>query len=118
MKKVIAFAAVLALMLTMVGGAYAADVKANITGSVVVKEKAVSIRVTTAKGEDGKPIAALAGKVLAVTGAKAADVEKLAGKHVEASGTVKDDKEIDVTTVAEKTAPAPKPAAPAPAPAK
>jgi len=91
-----------------------ADVKATVTGKVEVKTEKVDgkdakvayINVTEAKGEDGKAIADLKGKSLKAIGAKAAEVEKHAGKEVEAKGTVKAGKEIDVTSVAEKTAPA------------
>jgi hypothetical protein len=63
---------------------------------------------------------ALKCKVLTVVGPKAADVEKLAGKEVEATGVLKEnDTQLDVNFVAEKkAAPAPaKPAAPAAKPA-
>lgn len=93
-----------------------ADVKATVTGKVEVKTEKVAgkdakvsyINVAEAKGEDGKVIADLKGKSLKVIGAKAADAEKLAGKEVEAKGTVKAGKEIDATSIAEKTAPAAK----------
>jgi len=108
MKKILTLATVMVFALSLVGVAYAADV----SGKVEVKEKVCSIKVSEAKGDDGKVIADLKGKDLKVTGAKCADVEKLAGKEVEAKGKIKDNKEIDVASVAEKKAPAPK--APAP----
>ncbi|HPO14346.1 MAG TPA: hypothetical protein PLI09_12950 [Candidatus Hydrogenedentes bacterium] len=40
--------------------------------------------------------------MLPVTGAKVVDVEKLAGKKVEATATIKDNKEIVVSAVVEK----------------
>jgi glycine betaine/choline ABC-type transport system substrate-binding protein len=75
-----------------------------------VKEKVVSIKIAEAKGADGKVVADLTGKTLKVTGAKVADVEKLAGKEVQVKGTVKGT-DIDVTMVAEVKAPVAPPAA-------
>jgi hypothetical protein len=124
MKKVVTLAAILVAVAIAGYGfnAFAADVKATVTGKVEVKAekvdgkdvKVTSIAVAEAKGEDNKAIADLKGKVLKVVGAKVADVEKLAGKEVEAKGVVKEAKEMDVTSVVDKT-PVPKPAAPKPA---
>jgi hypothetical protein len=55
------------------------------------------------KVADGKTCCANSkGKTVKVVGAKAGDVEKLAGKEVEIKGTCKGGKEIDVALVAEK----------------
>ncbi len=102
MKKLVTLAVAVALVVAFSGVAMAADV----TGKVEVKDKVVSIKVAEAKGDDGKAIDALKGKDLKVAGAKVADVEKLSGKEVEAKGAIKDNTEIDVTSVAEKKAPA------------
>lgn len=77
----------------------------TVDGKVAVKTennvKTVSITVTAAKDGEGKAVADLAGKTLTVSGAKVADVEKLADKTVTATGMVKD-ATINVLTVAEK----------------
>ncbi len=94
--------------------AAAKDVKASITGMVHLKTekvngqdvKHVELTVTSAKNDTGAAIPALAGKMLQVTGPKAADVEKLAGKSIEVKGIVKDNKTIEVESVIEKPAPA------------
>lgn len=88
-------------------------VKCDVTGKVVSaknkKGQEVSqIVVTEAKGADGKPVAALAGKTLNVAGPKAAEVKKLMGKVVQASGMVVKNKRITVDAVKEAAA---KPAA-------
>jgi len=112
MSKLVTIAVAVALAMSFTGVAFAAEV----IGKVDCKDKVCSIKVSEAKGDDGKAIDALKGKDLKVIGAKAADVQKLAGKEVLAKGAIKDNKEIDVASVAEK-APAAAPAAPA-APAK
>jgi len=119
MKKVMVLAVIGVFALSMIGAAYAADVKATVAGKISVADKVASVKVSEAKGDDGKAIADLAGKSLTISGAKAADAVKLAGKDAVIKGTVKDGKDIAATDVAEKkaAAPAPKPAAPAPAPA-
>jgi hypothetical protein len=110
MKKVLTLGLILMFVVALVAPAYAADLVVTAKGKVEVKEKVVSINIVSAKGPDGKAVADLAGKTLKVTGAKVADVEKLAGKEVEVKGTVKGE-EIDVTMVIEIKAPvAPKPA--------
>ncbi len=101
-----------------------APMKAEVTGKVVEKAemkdgkevKSYSLEVAECKCSDAKCAADMKGKSLALTGSKLADVEKLAGKEVTASGEVKDGKTLDVHTIAEKAAPAAA-AAPAPAPA-
>lgn len=108
MKKFTTFALAVAIALAFSGAAFAADV----IGKVEVKDKVCSIKVSEAKGDDGKAIDALKGKDLKVVGAKCADVEKLAGKEVTAKGAIKDNTSIDVASVAEQKAPA-APAAPA-----
>ena len=104
-------ATTLALAVCMLGigtHAYAADpVPApmpmkgvEITGKAICKSetkdgkttKVCSITVFSAKGADGKPIADLNGKTLKVTGAKSAEIEKLADKDIVAHGTVSVDK--------------------------
>lgn len=112
MKNVVALATILTLTLVLAGGAFAADV----SGKVAVTGKVVSIKVSEAKGDDGKVIDALKGKDLAVVGPKVADVEKCKDKEVTAKGAIKGNKEITVTEVKE-CAPAAAPAAAAPAPA-
>ena len=110
MKNVLTLGLILIFAVALVAPAYAADLVVTAKGKVEVKEKVVSIKIAEAKGADGKAVADLAGKTLKVTGAKVADVEKLAGKEVEVKGTVKG-ADIDVTAVAEVKAPvAPKPA--------
>jgi len=110
MKKALMFGTILMFAVAMVAPAYAADLVVTAVGKVEVKDKVVSIKVAEAKGADGKAVADLKDKVLKVTGAKVADVEKLAGKEVEVKGTVKG-ADIDVTAVAEKKAAEKKPAA-------
>jgi len=118
MKKVFAFVGILALVLAFTAtSAFAADLKASVTGKVTKGEKSTTIKVDTAKGEDGKDIADLKGKDIEVKGDKLADVQKLAGKDVTAKGAVTDNASINVTSVEEKKAEAAKPAAPAAKPA-
>ena len=75
------------------------------------------VMVSSAKGADGKPLDALKGKLLRVVGPKLADVQKLAGKEAELTGTAVNGKRIKVDAVKEAAAgapaakPAPKPAA-------
>ncbi len=95
-----------------------------VVGKIEVKTEKVGEKeakvpyLTVAEAKEGaKEVAALKGKVLKVVGPKVADAEKLAGKEVEAKGVVKEDKEIDVTLVVEKKAPAKPVAKPAAAPA-
>jgi hypothetical protein len=116
MKKALLLGTILVFAVALVAPAYAADLAVSATGKVEVKDKVASIKITEAKGTDGKPVAELAGKVLKVIGAKAADVEKLAGKEVEVKGVVKG-AEIDVASVA-AVAPAPAPATAPAAPKK
>ncbi|GEM_PF-4647452 len=86
------------------------DAVTHVVGKVSVKTEKVGdadvkvpyIVVAEAKAEDGKLVLDLVGKSLKVTGPKAAEVEKLDGKEVEAKGVVKDEKTIEVQTVAEK----------------
>ena len=103
MKKALTFGMILMFAVALVAPAYAADLAVTATGKVEVKDKVVSIKIAEAKGADGKAVADLKDKVLKVTGAKVADVEKLAGKEVEVKGLVKG-AEIDVLAVAEKKA--------------
>ncbi|MCX5758257.1 MAG: hypothetical protein NTU83_07070 [Candidatus Hydrogenedentes bacterium] len=101
MKKVLTLVTIMAVTLAFAGVAFAADGPVTATGKIEVKDKVSSLKVAEAKGADGKAVADLAGKDLKCTGAKAADCAKLAGKEVEAKGTVKG-AEIDVTAIAEK----------------
>lgn len=98
--QVLGIALLIALCISLSG--FAADVKATVTGKVSVQNNVASISVTEAKDATGKAIADLNGKSLKVIGAKSADVVKLAGKEVVAEGTVKNNTEIDVTSVKEK----------------
>ena len=109
MKNALTFGMILMFAVALVAPAYAADLLVTATGKVEVKDKVVSIKVAEAKGADGKAVADLKDKVLKVTGAKVADVEKLAGKEVDVKGVVKG-ADIDVLTVAEKKAEEKKPA--------
>lgn len=78
--------------------------------------KTVSIAIEDAKGYGAKEMAALKGKALTVMGPKAPEVEKLAGKEIEATGVLKEnDTQIEVTFVMEKKV---APAHQAPAPKK
>lgn len=112
MKKyqVLGIALALALIVSLSG--FAGDVKATVCGKVSVQNDVASIAVSEAKDASGKDITDLKGKTLKVVGAKSADVVKLNGKEVTAEGTVKNNAEIDVTSVKEKTATS---ATPAPA---
>ena len=57
-------------------------------------------------GADSKALAALKGRTLQVTGPKAADVEKLAGKEIEATGLLEgNNSQVNVSYVTEWTAP-------------
>jgi hypothetical protein len=111
MKKVLSMALVMAFLLSLGAAAQPAKAEAKVTvvGKVAVKTennvKSVTITVTEAKDAAGAAMASLVGKALKVTGAKVADVEKLADKVVTATGTLADkDTAINVTTVAEKVA--------------
>jgi DNA/RNA endonuclease YhcR with UshA esterase domain len=66
------------------------------------KSKIVSIVVSEANDEEGAAVADLNAKSLEVTGDKAADVQKLDGKEVEAKGVVTEMKSIEVESVMEK----------------
>jgi hypothetical protein len=103
-KKLSILAVAIAVAFVLSVGAYAADVKATVSGKVTVQNNAASIQVKEAKDDSGKAIADLAGKTLKVVGAKSADAVKLNGKDVEAKGTVKNNAEIDLTAIAEKAA--------------
>lgn len=109
---------VIAVALTMVMGGWTAfaaddtaasaakDATVMVTGKVDVKDEAgaktVTLTVIEAKGADGNAIPNTKGAVLKVEGPKASDVEKLAGKTVEAQGTVKGGRSIEVTSVKAK----------------
>ncbi len=81
----------------------------TLTGKLEVKDKVVSLAVASAKGADGKDLPALKGKTLKLTGPKAAEAEKLAGKEVEVKGMLKNnDTEVTAMSVTEA-----KPAPPA-----
>jgi len=108
MKKYQILGIALAVALFISLSSFAADVNATITGKVSVQNNVASIAVSEAKDASGKAIADLNGKSLKVIGAKAGDVVKLDGKEVTASGTVKNNAEIDVISVKEKAvSPAP-----------
>lgn len=100
--QLLGIALAVALFISM--NSFAADVKATVTGKVSVQNNVASIAVSEAKDASGKAIADLNGKTLKVIGAKSADVVKLSGKEVIAEGTVKNNAEIDVTSVKEKPA--------------
>lgn len=117
MKKVVTLVTIVAVTMAFAGVAFAADGPVTATGKIEVKDKVSMLKISEAKGADGKAVADLAGKDLKVVGAKAADAEKLGGKEVEAKGTVKG-AEIDVTAIAEKAAAQAPEKAPAKAPAK
>ncbi|MCX8065750.1 MAG: hypothetical protein N3G21_11365 [Candidatus Hydrogenedentes bacterium] len=105
MNKGMLLAVTLLIAGALTMSAFAADIKATVSGKVSVQNNIASIQVKEAKDDAGKAIADLAGKTLKVVGAKSADVVKLNGKDVEAKGTVKNNNtEIEVTEVKEKPA--------------
>ena len=125
MRTVCATVAVVFALLLVANAAFAADIaketKATVMGKIEVKTeklankevKVAYITVSEAKGMDGKAMPALNRKTLKVMGAKAMDAEKLAGKEVTLTGTIKGNT-IQATQVMEKKAATPT-AAPAPA---
>ena len=119
MKTKVLIVAALALALCVVGFSPAVQaaekkapgpgIKAEVTGKAEcktekIKDKEVkicSIAVASAKGEDGKPIAELAGKTLRAVGPKAGELEAQNGKDVVVKGVVSADyKRIVVESVA------------------
>jgi uncharacterized cupredoxin-like copper-binding protein len=108
MKKLSGVALAVLFVASICLSAMAADTVATVTGTVSVANNVPSIKVESAKGADGKAIADLAGKSLTVVGAKVADVSKMSGKKVEATGTLKENNtQIDVTSCKEAAAPKP-----------
>ncbi len=111
MKKMLGITVTLATIAVFCSVAMAADTVATVTGKVSVANNVPSIAVTAAKDASGKALADLAGKTLTVIGEKAADVAKLNGKTVEATGALKENNtKIEVTNCKEVVTPAPKPA--------
>jgi len=110
MNKLVVMAVALTMMMSgwtaLAADAAAKEPTVTVTGKVDVKDnagaKTVTLTVTEAKGEDGNPIPNTKGAVLNVEGPKTADVGKLAGKTVEAKGTVKGGRSIEVTSVKAK----------------
>ena len=89
------------------GGDCAKSCAVTATGTVDVKTegsaKTASLKVSDAKADDGKTCcAAMKGKEIKLSGEKAAEAEKLAGKQVEVKGTCKAGKELEVASVTEK----------------
>lgn len=92
------------------GMVFAADTAvehALLYGKVDVKTennaKTITLTVTNAMSHKVKDIAALKGKTLVLTGPKSADIEKFAGKEIEAAGILKENEtQFEVTYVLEK----------------
>lgn len=89
------------------GGDCAKSCNVTATGTVAVKTegttKTASLTVSDAKADDGKTCCqAMKGKEIKLSGAKAAEAEKLAGKQVEIKGVCKAGQELEVASVAEK----------------
>ena len=101
MKKFVLLVGIAAMVLGL-GRASGEDVKVFATGKPSVKERAVLVNITTACGENGASLNNIKGTSLTVVGLKVADVKKLQGKEVELRGTIRDGKEFDVASVAEK----------------
>ena len=83
------------------------DMKVTMTGTVEVKTegnvKTASRKVSEAKADDGKTCCeAMKGKDIKLSGDKAVDAEKLAGKQAEVKGVCKAGKELEVASVTEK----------------
>jgi len=87
--------------------------KATLTGKVEARTEKVDgkdvqlayLNVSACKSADGKSQCDMAGKSVKLTGEKAGEAAKLAGKDVEVTGVCKDGKEVEVASVAVKEQP-------------
>ena len=73
-----------------------------VLGTVDVKGEAVSIKVKTARGDDGAGLKDLIGKSLKVTGKKIQRLVQMTGKEVELRGKVTNGAEFDVFSYSER----------------
>ncbi|HPO16695.1 MAG TPA: hypothetical protein PLI09_24875 [Candidatus Hydrogenedentes bacterium] len=109
--KRLAVALVAVMVVSLCGWSFAANPPAAEHGTFIGKvetgtangAKTVSITVTKAMSRQVKDINALNGKTLALVGPKMAAAEKFAGKEVEVTGILKENRtQLDVTSIFEK----------------